>query len=138
MTCGKNSIRTYRLRKGQLRGCSVNLGDLKLSKMVANAAPGTQDFQLNDFTTLAFEIGYGITELDQKHVYVATVTGAVVQVNYGKRCLECVYQLHDGAINALCINEGFAVTASDDRFLRVWPVDFSDFFLEARGVRFRE
>jgi hypothetical protein len=25
-----------------------------------------------------------------------TVTGAVVQVNYGKRCLECVYQLHDG------------------------------------------
>lgn len=105
MTCGKNSIRTYRLRKGQLRGCSVNLGDLKLSKMVTNAPPGTQDFQLNDFTTLAFEIGYGITELDQKHVYVATVTGAVVQVNYGKRCLECVYQLHDGAINALCINE---------------------------------
>ena len=131
VTCGKNSIRTYRLRKGQLRGCSVNLGDLKLSKMVANAKPGTQDFELNDFTTLAFEIGYGITDLDQKHVYVATVTGAVVQVNYGKRCLECVYQLHDGAINALCINEGFAVTASDDRFLRVWPVDFSDFFLEA-------
>jgi hypothetical protein len=23
------------------------------------------------------------------------------------------------------------MTASDDRFLRVWPVDFSDFFLEA-------
>ena len=75
VTCGKNSIRTYRLKKGQLRGCSVNLGDLKLSKMVTHAPPGTQDFQLNDFTTLAFEIGYGITELDSKHVYVATVTG---------------------------------------------------------------
>ena len=54
-----------------------------------------------------------------------------MQVNYGKRELECVYQLHYGAINALAINDGFAVTASDDRFLRVWPTDFSDFFLEA-------
>ena len=33
VTCGKNSNRTYRLRKGQLRGCSVDLGDLKLSKL---------------------------------------------------------------------------------------------------------
>ena len=142
VTCGKNSIRAYRLRKGQLRGCSVSLGDLKLSKMMSGeAAAATDKTQkkkrpvderlLNDFTTLAFEIGYGVTDLDAKRLYVATATGAVVQVNYGKRELECVYQLHDGAINALAINEGFAVTASDDRFLRVWPTDFSDFFLEA-------
>lgn len=29
-------------------------------------------------------------------------------------------------------NEGFCVTASADRHLRVWPLDFSDFFLEAQ------
>ena len=62
VTCGKNSIRTYRLRKGQLRGCSVDLGDLRLSKL----APKTTQFQkkdefeLNDFTVVAFEIGYGL------------------------------------------------------------------------------
>lgn len=55
------------------------------------------------------------------------------QVNYGKRQLDCVYQLHTGAINAIQINEGFCVTASDDKFVRVWPVDFSDFFLEVGG-----
>ena len=28
------------------------------------------------------------------------------------------------------MSEGFCITGSDDKFLRVWPVDFSDFFLE--------
>ena len=131
VTCGKNSIRTYRLRKGQLRGCSVDLGDLKLSKLAPKEGRKRDDFELNDFTSLAFEIGYGVADLDQKKVFCATVTGAVVQVNYGKRQLERVFQLHDDKINDLHVCEGFAVTASDDGFLRVWPTDFSDFFLEA-------
>ena len=133
MTCGKNSIRTYRLRKGQLRGCSVDLGDLKLSKLAPKSTQFNRrdDFELNDFTSLAFEIGYGVSDLNQKKVFCATVTGAVVQVNYGKRQLERVFQLHDDKINDLRVCEGFAVTASDDGFLRVWPTDFSDFFLEA-------
>ena len=133
VTCGKNSIRTYRLRKGQLRGCSVDLGDLKLSKLAPKSTQFNRrdDFELNDFTSLAFEIGYGVSDLNQKKVFVATVTGAVVQVNYGKRQLERVFQLHDDRINDLRVSEGFAVTASDDGFLRVWPTDFSDFFLEA-------
>ena len=133
VTCGKNSIRTYRLRKGQLRGCSVDLGDLKLSKLAPKSTQFNRrdDFELNDFTSLAFEIGYGVSDLNQKKVFCATVTGAVVQVNYGKRQLERVFQLHDDKINDLQVCEGFAVTASDDGFLRVWPVDFSDFFLEA-------
>ena len=69
--------------------------------------------------------------MNQKRLFCATVTGAVVQVNYGKRQLKRVFQLHDGKINDLRVAEGFAVTASDDKFLRVWPTDFSDFFLEA-------
>ena len=72
-----------------------------------------------------------VQDLNQKRLFCATVTGAVVQVNYGKRQLERVFQLHDGKINDLRVAEGFAVTASDDKFLRVWPTDFSDFFLEA-------
>ncbi|EEH53041.1 uncharacterized protein MICPUCDRAFT_21760, partial [Micromonas pusilla CCMP1545] len=43
VTCGKNSIRAYRLRKGQLRGCSVSLGDLKLSKMMSGEAAAATD-----------------------------------------------------------------------------------------------
>ncbi len=53
------------------------------------------------------------------------------QVNYSTKVLECVFKLHDGPIHSVAINEGFCVTASADRYLRVWPLDFSDFFLEA-------
>jgi hypothetical protein len=62
VTCGKNSIRTYRLRKGQLRGCSVDLGDLRLSKLApkTNQFQKKDEFELNDFTVVAFEIGYGL------------------------------------------------------------------------------
>lgn len=37
-----------------------------------------------------------------------------------------------GAINALAIGEGFAATASDDASLRLWPLDFSAYLLEAQ------
>ena len=30
------------------------------------------------------------------------------------------------------VNAGYCVTVSDDKFLRVWPLDFSDYFLEAK------
>jgi hypothetical protein len=56
----------------------------------------------------------------------------VPQVNYSSKVLECVFKLHDGPIASVAINEGFCVTASADRYLRVWPLDFSDFFLEAQ------
>ena len=58
----------------------------------------------------------------------------VWQVNYGRRTLERIYQLHTGAINQLALHEGFCVTASDDRFLRIWPLDFSDFLLEVQAT----
>lgn len=83
------------------------------------------------FLSFSAEMGYGLQELDEKHIFVASVSGAVFQLNYGRRCLECVYQLHSAAINSIVVSEGFCVTGSDDRFLRVWPVDFTDFFLEA-------
>jgi hypothetical protein len=54
------------------------------------------------------------------------------QVNYTTTVLECVYRLHDAAIHSVSVNEGFCVTASADKYLRVWPLDFSDFFLEAQ------
>ena len=54
----------------------------------------------------------------------------LLQINYGTRTLERVYQLHSAAINCMLVSEGLCVTGSDDKFLRVWPLDFSDFLLE--------
>ena len=83
------------------------------------------------YTDLAFERGATSHDLVHRHVYVSSASGAVYQINYNAHSLEAVYQLHNAAINSIVINNGFAVTGSDDKFLRVWPVDFSDFFLEA-------
>lgn len=43
-----------------------------------------------------------------------------------------MYQLHAAAINSLSIGEGLALTASDDTTLRLWPLDFSSYLLEAQ------
>lgn len=53
------------------------------------------------------------------------------QVSYHTRNLLCVLQLHDGPILSLEVNEDYAVTGSEDKFLRLWPLDFSDFLMEA-------
>jgi WD repeat-containing protein 90 len=83
------------------------------------------------FTDLAFEQGTSVTLLNDRHVYVSAVSGAVYQINYDAHALEAVYQLHNAAINSIAVNEGFAITGSDDKYLRVWPLDFTDYFLEA-------
>jgi hypothetical protein len=49
-----------------------------------------------------------------------------------RRALTAVYQLHAAAINSLSIGEGLALTASDDTTLRLWPLDFSSYLLEAQ------
>ncbi len=49
-----------------------------------------------------------------------------------------VYQLHSGAINSLCVHDGLAATASDDRFLRIWPLDFSAYLLEAGDMQCKQ
>jgi WD40 repeat protein len=64
-------------------------------------------------------------------LYISTGAGALYQISPSSRLIECIYQLHNSAINSIFINEGMCVTASDDGFIRVWPLDFSDFFLEA-------
>lgn len=47
--------------------------------------------------------------------------------------MECVFDLHGGQlIHSITVNEGFCVTGAADGLMRVWPLDFSDYFLEAQ------
>lgn len=83
------------------------------------------------FTDVAFESVTSAALLAGRHMFVAAVSGAVYQVDCERHRLDAVYQLHTAAINALAVSEGFAITGSDDKMLRVWPLDFGDHFLEA-------
>lgn len=124
---GRENIRFWRIRNRHLPGTPVVLNDF--------ARKAT-------FTDLAFESSFGGTTpgisgsapgstLD-KRVFFATNLGTVMAVHYERRAVLCIYRLHDGPIHAIAINEGFCVTASEDQHVRVWPLDFGDFFLEAR------
>lgn len=54
------------------------------------------------------------------------------QVNYATHELDGVFKCHDSAICALSISAGFCVTGSEDQYLRVWPLDFSEFTIETK------
>ena len=42
-----------------------------------------------------------------------------------------VLKLHTGPIHCVAVTEGYVVTGGEDGFVRVWPLDFSDYLMEA-------
>ncbi|GIL93850.1 hypothetical protein Vretimale_214 [Volvox reticuliferus] len=130
LTAGRDSIRIYRLKAGQLRGTSIRL--VPQNKRVTSHVGGVSAaLGPNIFTDIAFEAGVGVYGVDAFKVYVSSASGAVFQVDYTTRNLDCIYQLHSAAINCLLVADGLAITGGDDRLLRAWPLDFKDFLLEA-------
>jgi WD repeat-containing protein 90 len=83
------------------------------------------------FTDIAFEGGASVALLKNRQIFVSAVSGSVYQIDYDAHRLDAVYQLHTAGINSIAVSEGFAITGSDDKLLRIWPIDFSDHFLEA-------
>lgn len=75
--------------------------------------------------------GGGRERQQQRRMLVGGSAGKLFVINPTTRALEYVHALHDGAINAVHLSAGFAVTGGADRKLRVWPLDFSAHFLEA-------
>lgn len=88
------------------------------------------------FTDLDFENGFKSSdpvENEQlKRMLVCSKSGTVFSINYHTHKLESFYQIHDGAIHSISVNEGFCVTGADDQLLRVWLLDFSEYFIEAK------
>jgi len=123
VTCGRENIRFWRTKDGHLPGCNVTLDALA---------------RQSHFTGIAFEFNkmgqpFFLGEhLAVRHrVFVSTSLGKVLQLSYRDRKVQAVYQLHNSAITSLCANDGFVVTASADRYVRIWPLDFKSFYLHA-------
>lgn len=87
------------------------------------------------FTCLDFEHGFQSADKDEnesmKRVFVGTKHGMVYQINYQKETHENQFKTNDAAIYSIAVNDAFCVTGSEDSFLRVWPLDFQEFFMEA-------
>ncbi|CAG9312063.1 unnamed protein product [Blepharisma stoltei] len=121
MSCGKENIRSWRINGDRLSGGAVVLNHHAKS---------------TEFLDLSFEIFTSsakseIIDEHLKRVFVVNNQGLLFQINYRTLELEGVLQLHDAGIHSIVVSEGFCVTGSKDCYMRVWPLDFSEFYLEA-------
>ena len=126
VSCGQQNIRFWRIKEARnIRGSAVVL---------------KQHSRDTVFTALDFEYGAyesAVNGIDTKsdalkRVYVASKHGMVYQISYHTEQLEATYQTNDSDIYSIAVNEAFCVTGSADQFIRVWALDFSDFFMEAK------
>jgi WD40 repeat protein len=89
------------------------------------------------FTDLDYEVFTNTAKCEAvsehlNRVFVGSRSGMLFVVNYHTREIESVFQLHSEGINSVVASAGFCVTGGDDFYLRVWPTDFSEFYIEAK------
>lgn len=118
VSCGKENIRFWRLKKEHLSGCPVVLN---------------QYARQSQFTTLDFAFSEESNKINiMRRVVVGSNDGMIFIINYDTRLLESVFKVHDLAICSMIIRAGFCVTGSADEYIRVWPLDFHEFHIEAK------
>lgn len=146
VTTGKENVRLWRMKKGHMPACPVTLGkyargtefvDVAFDAPFATGLGGAAGGAATSSRAHPASLGTSrrtdvVPTAHQRRMYVASSAGSVLQINYDTHALEAVFQLHSGPIHSIAVNEGFCVTGAADGFMRMWPLDFSDFFLEAR------
>uniref|UniRef100_A0A670YA84 WD repeat-containing protein 90 n=1 Tax=Pseudonaja textilis TaxID=8673 RepID=A0A670YA84_PSETE len=135
VSCGRDNVRLWRIQSGALRSCPVNLGEHRSL----------------EFTDLAFEVGHSTQrEPEDRMLFVCSRSGHVLEIDYKNVTVKNVRRLlpletgpapqrekqafNSGpgiSLNSICLSSSFCATASDDGYLRLWPLDFSEVFLEA-------
>ncbi|XP_067407333.1 WD repeat-containing protein 90 isoform X2 [Emydura macquarii macquarii] len=135
VSCGRDNVRLWRVRSGALRSCPVNLGE----------------YHSLEFTDLAFEEGHSAErEPEDRTLFVCSRSGHILEIDYKNVIIRNVRRLlpsqiqhshrrekqtfNSGpgiAINSISVSSTFCATASEDGYLRLWPLDFSAVFLEA-------
>ncbi|KAM7148990.1 WD repeat-containing protein 90 [Molossus nigricans] len=128
-SCGRGSVRLWRLRGGGLRSCPVDLGE----------------YHALEFTDLAF----GKTQ-DSRTLYICSRSGHILEIDHQRMAVRHVRRLLSTqtpsspllqkqasssgpgiAISSLSVSQAECAVGSEDGYLRLWPLDFSSELLEA-------
>ena len=117
-SCGRENIKCWRIKNDHLNGKAI----------VLNQFARGNDFLCLDYNNTMFGDDFS----NKGKVYVGSNGGCIFQVACSNQELEAVYKVQDSAILALAVNEAFCATGSKDGYLRIWPVDFSEFLIEAK------
>ncbi|CAD7966740.1 unnamed protein product [Amoebophrya sp. A120] len=125
VTCGKENIRFWRVKDAHLPGQSVTLNSLARNTVFTDLC-----FEANikkdrgeAFVGADTSLGYNL------NVFVATQAGEVAVVSYKDRQVLMLHKLHNSPITAISATDSFCVTAAEDKYIRVCPLDFQSFFL---------
>lgn len=110
VSCGRENVRLWRIHRSHLPARPVQLN--------AYARSIT-------YTDISFDT-------DKKHIYIASNRGLVLRINGETLQVLNAFELHKQQINCIRVHSSYCITGSDDSLLRVWPLDFKDFLLEAR------
>lgn len=120
LACGRENVRFFRVRKAHLPACPVILNEF------------ARGFTFTDFAFSPHTEAEALLSSVTPCAFFASNRGVLLKINCAKKTVVCAYQLHSGAIRSLTMYAGYAVTGGADSRLRIWPLDFSDFLLEAQ------
>lgn len=126
-SCGRGSVRLWRLRGGALRSCAVDLGE----------------YYALELTDLAWAPSDGI-------LFVCSNSGHILEIDHERMAVQHIrrllptqfpgvpltekqnFSLGSGiAISSLSVSPATCAVGSEDGYLRLWPLDFSSVLLEA-------
>ncbi|XP_029702490.1 WD repeat-containing protein 90 isoform X2 [Takifugu rubripes] len=135
VSCGWDNIRLWRVRNGTLRSCPVDLGE----------------YRSIDFTDVTFEEQSSNPCLGNFTLYASSRNGYIFEIDYSRVVIKNIRRLQPAqqpqsncrekppfktdagiAINSISMSSSFCCTGSEDGFLRLWSLDFTNVFLEAQ------
>ena len=126
VSCGKESIRFWRLKHKVVSGTSLVLNE------------HGRDTVFNDFCIFDYEDIVNIPqEAETRHNYKVMFSsnrGNVYMVDYKEETLFGVFKLHDGGITSLKMNptNHYFITAGEDKMVRLWNMDVTQMLLEIK------
>jgi WD40 repeat protein len=115
-TCGKENIKFWRVKNNHLGGKAV----------VLNQYARDANFLCMDYDNPLVE------ESSSKRLFVGSNKGCIFQISATSQELEAIFKIQDQAILSLKLNDAFCATGSLDGYLRIWPIDFKEFLIEAK------
>ncbi|KAM9724960.1 WD repeat-containing protein 90 isoform 1-T1 [Dama dama] len=128
-SCGRGSVRLWRLRGGALRSCAVDLGEHHALEFTDLAFGPAQD----GHTLYVCSRSGHILEIDHQHMAVRHARRLLpLQNPRDPLAQKQTFSLGPGiAISSLSVSRSVCAVGSEDGYLRLWPLDFSSVLLEA-------
>ncbi|KAG5194876.1 hypothetical protein JEQ12_012165 [Ovis aries] len=128
-SCGRGSVRLWRLRGGALRSCAVDLGEHHTLEFTDLAFGPAQ----NGHTLYVCSRSGHILEIDHQRMAVRHARRLLpLQTPRGPLAPKRTFSSGPGiAINSLSVSRSACAVGSEDGYLRLWPLDFSSVLLEA-------